>query len=424
MPDAPVAAPSAPAPAPAGPATEATAPTPTSPNAGSGAWDALDALGGDDATPAAPVKPVSATRPKDPKTGLFVKATEKPVEPAKPEAAKDIDPSKMKAGELAKHYHALKKEREEWVKKEADYQKKLSTPPEWPEKKSWEEKVTQHQKELEAERKRVADYENELRFSAYERSQECKDKYDKPINDAWLEGREIASSFRTVERKDDADVVIEKSRKGTAEDFDELMQINDHDAAAEKAIALFGPVKAAEILAARRAVFQRSVAKSNAIKDYREKGTEREKVFRDQQEKWQKDATSMVEREMQAAVEKYPAFFKPDEADPKGNDLLNKGKYALERVLKGGAPITDGDKQWTNEEYARAVARIRNGAIAFPRVAYRLNQALKENKDLKAKLAEFETSVPGNGDGHGRTVVIDDDDPFKKLDAMATESRG
>ncbi len=421
MPEEAIAAPPA---APAGPATEATAPTPSSPTAGNGAWDALDALGGDDSTPPPVEKPsVDKGRPKDPATGKFVKAAEKPVEPPKSEPSKEIDPNKMKAGELAKHYHALKKEREEWVKQKADYETKLKTPAEWPEKKTWEEKVAERDRALEEHKKRVADYENELKFTQYEKSQEYKEKYQKPFETAYLAGRSKAAALKIVERKGDDGEVLQQTRKGTAEDFDALMSITDDDVAAEKAVELWGN-KAPLILYHREEANKLNGQASNAVKEYREKGAEREKQLNEQREKWQKDASSMVEREMAAAVEKYPAFFKPDDADPKGNTLMDQGRELMERVIKNGAPMRDGQKQMTHEELAAAVAKVRNGAMAFPRVAYKLNQALKENKDLKAKLAEFETSVPGNGDGHGHTPsTVGEDDPFKKLDAMATESR-
>ena len=424
MPDEAVASPPTAPAAPTGPATESTAPTPSSPTAGNGAWDALDALGNDDA-PAAPAKPaVDKGRPKDPTSGKFVKATEKPAEPPKPEALKEIDPSKMKAGELAKHYHLTKKERDDLRKERDELKQKLSAPQEWPEKKTWEEKVAERDRALEEHKKRVADYENELKFTQYEKSQEYKERYQKPFETAYLGGRAKAAALKIVERKSEEGEVLQQSRKGTAEDFDALMAITDDDAAADMADKLWGN-KAPLILYHREEANKLNGQARDAIKEYREKGTEREKQIREQHEKWYKDATSMIEREQQAAVEKYPQFFKPDDTDPKSGQLLELGREALERVVKKGAPIKDGQTQWTNEEIARATAQVRNGAIAFPRVAYRLSQSLKEIKELKAKLAEFETSVPGNGEGRGRTPVPeDDDDPYKKLDAMAKESRG
>ena len=203
----------APPAAPAGPATEATAPTPSSPNAGSGAWDALDALGTDNDPVAPPTPPATTSRPKDPTSGKFVKATEKPPEVPKPEASKEIDPSKMKAGELAKHYHALKKERDEWTKQKSDYEAKLKTPAEWPEKKSWEEKVAERDKAIEEHKKRVADYETELKFTQYEKSTEYKERYQKPFETAYLSGRSKAAGLKIVERKDEDGAILQQGRR-------------------------------------------------------------------------------------------------------------------------------------------------------------------------------------------------------------------
>jgi hypothetical protein len=411
-PPAAPAAPSTPAPAPA-----SSAPTPSSPTAGNGAWDALDALGSDDDAPAAPAATAAApARPKDDK-GRFVKPPEKPAEPPK-----DIDPSKMKAGELAKHYHASKSRVAELEKKMADYEAKSKAPQEWPEKKTYDQKVADYEKRLEEHSKKVAEYETELKFTQYEKSQEYKEKYQKPFETAYLAGRSKAAALKVVERKNDEGAVLQQTRKGTAEDFDALMAITDDDVAAEKAVEMFGN-KAPMVLYHRERANELNNQASSAIKEYREKGAEREKQMREQQEKWHKDASSMIDREMTAAVEKYPKFFKPDDADPKGNELLETGRETLERVLRGGVPLKDGQAQWTHEEYSRAVAQVRNGAIAFPRVAHRLSLANKEIKELKARLADFEISVPGNGDGRGRTPVPSEKTPDQILDDMAVESR-
>ena len=116
----------------------------------------------------------------------------------------------------------------------------------------------------------------------------------------------------------------------------------------------------------------------------------------------EKEYTGMVDKFQKAAVEKYPALFKPDESDPKGNELLQRGGHLLQRVLQNGAPIADGEQQMTGEEFAIAVAAVRNKAMGFDRVAYLASTRGKRIKELEKELEQFKASKPANGNGNGR----------------------
>lgn len=410
--------------------TPPTAPSaPATPQTDFGeAFSAIDALGRDDGTPEPPPTPTPGdgrTRSAD---GKFTKADESakkkeqpkstPIEPEKPDD--DIDPTKLKTSELAKHYHKLKAKEKAWLKEREELTKKAEAPKDWPEKKTYEEKLAEREKALEEHKKRVAEYEQELQFTNFTKSQTYKDQYEKPFINAYKLGQAKTAMLQVVERTDEAGNVIQAARDATAADFDSIMRITDERIAIKKAHELFGEA-AAVVLNHRERVNEKSALAEEAVAEYRSKGAEREKAMREQQDKQSKEVTGMIENFRTAAIEKYPSLFKPEEGDTKGNELLEKGNHLLQRVLNGGAPIKDGEKQMTNEEMAIAVAAVRNKAAAFDRVAYKASTLAKRVKELEKELEQFKSSSPRNGDGKGRAHTPEEDDPMKKIWAMGKE---
>lgn len=406
------------------PSTPTPAATPAAPEFGE-AFAAIDALGRDEGTPEPPPQPPPGdgrTRGPD---GKFAKAGDKPPEkpaaaPEPPKADDDIDPSKLKTSELAKHYHALKAKEKAWLKEREELNKKISTPQEWPEKKTYEEKLAEREKRIEEHNKRIGEYEMELQFSNFTRSQAYKDQYEKPLQQAYAAGQAKTAMLQIVERRDEENNVLQAARDATAADFDTIMRIRDERTAIKKAVEMFGD-GASVVLQHRENVFQKNALIDEAVKEYQTKGVEREKTIRDAQEKRIKEVTGLIDNFRKAAIEKYPQLFKPDDSDPKGNELLEKGNHLLERVMRNGAPIKDGEKQMTDEELAIAVSAVRNKAAAFDRVNYRRHMLEKRIKELEKDLAAYKASTPGNGDGSGRTPPAGDDDPLQKIYKLGKE---
>jgi hypothetical protein len=420
--------------APAGLPTDA----PELPSGHEEAFGALDAMAKEMDSPVAPVPAPIGDKRERGTDGKFLKAGEKPKpveKPAEkpepkvdPKAEIDFEKPPERVGDLRKHYDALKARHRELETKHAELQKTSQAPREWPEEKTYKEKLAEREKSIEAHGKRIADYESELRFVNYRKSEDYKHNFEKPYVDAFLAGRDRAKNLKIIQRKTDADPengieakIVQESRQGKPEDFDEIMSIVDDDLAAERAAELYGPTKASVILWHREQVNARNIAANNAVKEYQEKGAEWEKQRAELSSKQMETATKMIEDFRTAAVEKYPALFKPDDSDPKGNELLEAGSHLLNRVLKGGSPIKDGERQMTQEEMAIAISAVRNKAAAFDRVAYKANALAKENKALKAELSQFKASVPGNGEGNGRTATPEEDSPMAKLAKMGRE---
>lgn len=374
--------------------------------AGSDAFAALDALGedkDDKGTPApASPKPRDATgkfvpKPKETPPAPVAAAPKPPATtPAPDEFDKDGVPTKTP--KLREHYLKLKAdltERENKYKAErADWEKQLAEARKGDPETT--ERLTKLQKDWE-------DAQAELRFTKYEASAEYKEKFGQPYVNAYTAGMKKTAALKVVERFDDSDptnkVRIQEKRQGTTEDFDFIMSATDDETAAERAVQLFGEKAAPMILWHREQTNDKAVAAQNAIKEYREKGTAWEKERNAKMEAHQKRGLAMVEQMQAHAAEKFPQFFKPVDGDNKGNQLLEAGNHRVKRIIANGAPLAEGETQWSPEEFALEVAAYRNKAGAFDRVAVQVSQLRKENKELKAKLEAYEASEPGEGEG-------------------------
>src|SRR5258705_9554594 len=212
-------------PAPAAPAAPATSAPKELPKGHEDAFGALDALEREEGTPEPPPAPKRAAPPQGP-DGKFVKApvvkpAAAPVTPA-PKDDDDVDVDKLPTRDVVKRYHGLRNEKSAWLKEKEDYEKKLKTPQEWPEKKTYEEKLAEREKAIEDYNKRLAAQETELQFTNFTKSQAYKDQYEKPYFASWKAGQSRTASMKVIERKDASDAVLQQSRQGTAKDFHQI----------------------------------------------------------------------------------------------------------------------------------------------------------------------------------------------------------
>jgi hypothetical protein len=406
----PVAPAAAPAAAPAQPAF--THP-PLAEPAGSEAFGDLESLATDNGQPepakpdAAPEKPRAAdgkfTKPEPAKAPA--KAPEKPVDKVlTPETPQE----KMAPKQLREAYEGLKRKQAEMEAKYKELETKASKPADDPEKKTLAERLA-------AREQRLKEVEDELRFTDYSKSEEYKQRFEKPFVDAYVNARARVAGLKTVEKRNELEEVTQASRQGTAEDFDHLMKIGDDNDAAEWATERFGN-KAPIVLSHRERVQELNHARNAAVDDYRAKGSERDKARAMEQETMQKSFGEAVEHHTKAAIEKYPQWFKPDETDAKGNEILERGQHMVKRVLSNGAPLKEGEQPMTPAQYASAVAAVRNKAAAFDRLAHRHNQASSRIKALEAELAAFKGSEPGKGEVKGGIAPTGEETPEGAFD--------
>jgi hypothetical protein len=265
------------------------------------------------------------------------------------------------------------------------------------EKKSFEEKLTK----AEARRQEL---EKEIQFHDFTKSTEYQEKYEKPFVDAYQSGIKTAMGFKIT------DPATGEVRQGTADDFKEIMAIDDPDAAAAKIEELFGTgVKAQNVSQSRNEVLKAWETKNNAIKEFSTKGEEIFKQRREAQTKLQTELAKTWKTEVASGLERLPQIFKPVEGDVKGNEILDTG-YKL-ADLAFNALSTEESAQlpaWVQErmvngklppvEMARLHAAIRNKAGAFDRVVYQNKQYQTQIAELQKQLDGFKKSGPGTGE--------------------------
>lgn len=410
----PTATPAAPPPAQTAPAPAAT-PAATPKPSSSPFFDEIDAL-------AAPKKEAAAEAPKPSTSDTSATGADKSPEKTttssedhasdtQDSSAKDAaktgnetSPKPFKAAELRTAYENLKREHS---KLKQDFERaKTEKPKEDPERKTLVET-------LDAREKRIKELEEELTYTSFERSQEYKDKYEKPFIDAYQAGRARAAALKVM----DADG---NPRQGTAADFDRIMGMQDDDQAADAANEMFG-TKASLVLYHRERVQEMNRNRVNAIEDHQKNGAEREKTRiaerakQEEQSKAQREKLNgMFTKHVSDAVERYPKYFKPVDGDDKGNELLEKGFKMADLAFNPG--------NMAPEKVVELHAAIRNKAAGFDRVVYLLKKGEDRIGELEKELAQFKGSETAGGTTKRPTgdkpLTVDDE-----IDAMATQRR-
>ena len=271
-------------------------------------------------------------------------------------------------------------------------------------------------KEVEALRQKVEDYENKLRFTNFEQSEEYKSKYEKPLMDAYASGQAKAKAFKVQQLTDEnSGEVKQQARQGTPEDFDRIMSIQDDDAAADLAATLFGQ-KAAAVLFHRERVQEANGARFRAIEDFKKTGAERVQQETQRQAKEAEAMTKAFESQNTADREKYATWFKPAEGDEAGNAVLERG-YQIAQMAFDQAAMA----KLTTEQRVRVWSAVMNKAGGFDRLASQHKAQAAKIAELEKQLKEFQESEPGSGDPKGKQAAAKDtfESVFDKIDKMA-----
>lgn len=342
----------------------------------------------------------TATAPKPSAADVSKSTSEKP--PAStPPAEPPVE--KMAPKQLREAYSALKVKMAEIQKERDQFKTAAETPKDDPEKKTLAER-------LEATEKRRAELEQVAMFADYKQSDEYKSKWQAPFVEAYNDGREAVAQIKVI--GDDGNI-----RPGTQEDFDRYMRISDEDEAAQFAEQVFGNKKGM-VEYHRMQTLQRNRARLKAVEDFQKNSGEIQKRRTEEMQAHQKTIAKIWQDSNKSAAEKYPHWFAPADGDAKGNELLEKGFHLADRAFSAGQPLREGDKPLSPQEMAALHSAVRNKAGGFDRLAFKFAQANKRIADLEKKIAEFESTVPGNGEGRGRTAT-EADGWEAQLDRMA-----
>ncbi len=331
-----------------------------------------------------PAKPSEIPKPSEtPKPAEEPKSETppKPEESPKPSETPGAKPKKP-ADFLREKLASVERERNEF---KAEIERlKAAKPSEDPEKKSLSER-------LESEAKRRQELEDEIKFHAYEKSTEFKEKYHQPYVDAYRQAQKKTASLKVVQREDeDSGNVVQQARAATPEDFDRIAGLPDAEAA-ELARQLFGDSASNLVLWHREKVLDLAQTQLTALEEFRKHGAEREKQVGEMRTKQQKEMSDLFHKLNTDAAEKYPQWFKEIEGDDEGNALLKKG---YER-----ADLAFSNPNLPNQKLVELHSEIRNKAAAFPRLIYQAKTLQARITELEAELAQYKGSEPKGAEG-------------------------
>lgn len=349
-------------------------------------------------------KEIKPAKEKEPEVEAEAPLPEAPKEQPK---APEPEAKPVKAAELRTAYEkskeTIKTKDAEITRLQNELKAAKSTPVDDPEKKTLIEK-------FEATEKRREELEKQLRVIAYEKSEEFKTKYDKPYREEWVKAASELQEFTvTLENGEE--------RQATTDDLLKLCQMHPREARKE-AMKMFGDV-ADDVMAMRRKIRELSDAQTKALTEAEQNAEAHHKEQQTQSLQQQQKMATLWQDENKAWQEKFPRWFKPEDGDEKGNELLAKG-YAM----ADAAFSSNGNH--TPEQRVKLHAELRNKAAAFPKVAYKLKEARTRIKELEKSLAEYENSEPKAGEGgkpRATTPVDGLTDGFAELDSIAKKGR-
>lgn len=394
-------------------------------NSANSAFDELDKMGGSPAKskPAPkkegkefpPTKPSSSAEPAESPSAGEKLSTEEAAgsktqdstttDAPQPGVAANIEKVPVKVPELRAAYENVKKENKTL---KAEIEKfKSGKPADDPDKPKLVEALTSAQK-------RLSVLEEELKYSAYEKSDDYQTQYEKPFIAAYQSGRVRATQL-TVTQEDGT------TRAGTAQDFDAIMSIPSDAKAASLAHELFGP-QAMYIINDRADIQKLNRARSQAIEEFQKHGSERDKQRAAQEvsrrHEIQQRMSQMGERFKalnEDAIKKYPQWFTAEEGDEEGARLLSKGFEFSDRAFSGANGMQA-------EDLVALHSAMRNKAGAFDYVVHKAKLQSDEFKarisELEEELKEFKSSEPGADNGK-RTEASRQLSPFDEIDAIA-----
>lgn len=341
-------------------------------------------------TPAAPAAPAPAPKlpfdddiPQKPKA----QAQEKPKpETAKPEPKIPENQKSVRGGsleEFRKNYETTKKERDELASK----LKALETAREEGTRAEIKKATEAYEKKVAELEAKYTEVETRLKFTDYTRSSEYKEKFEKPLESAWREA--IADiSGATIELEDGTE------RQASVQDIQSLLHM-PAIAAARRANELFGAAAPA-VLQHRNAILSLTRARESAIKEYQEKGAEREREMQTNSER-QRERIYGVFNETIKHYETADASLYGRPEDPEEQKYWDKGDRLIALAVKRQGLDENLPEEEQSAILTKAQATVAARARAFGPLIARMHKLEAEVESLRGKQAKLVKSEPGNG---------------------------
>ncbi len=348
-----------------------------------------------------PPETTRTTPPKDPATGQFTKTAEKPVPvPAKgpettPDGTKEVvkeasktipqssefePPQIAKPSELrsyAKKMAGRAQQAEQQISQLRSELGQLKSQPQQSDPRIMEE--------LASAKKRIADYEGELKVTRYERSQEYKDKFEVPyqnaVRNAYDEVKELLVSVPNPSDPDNP-----QERQATPQDFDEVYQL-PLGAATKLAKAKFGDA-ASIVIQHVKAIKDASRAAIGAVQSHKGQAEQYEQQTVAQQKLIEEGRNRMFTEALQGISEKFPDLFDVKDGDSDWNSALEKGR--------GMADLAFGDRsRLTPAQSTILDAHIFSRVSSYPAILNAYRKSASKIEALEKEITELRGSAPG-----------------------------
>lgn len=346
-------------------------------------------------TPDPTPKPAPTGRPKDPETGKFVKTEpvampEPQKEPQKPTptaTGSDFEPPQVaKPSELrnwAKRMGSRAETAEQQLSRLNQRIKQLEANPQQ------QSDVRAITEELATTKKRLQEYEGELKVTRYERSGEYKEKYEKPYHNAVQNAySEVGELLVNVPNPEDPE--NPRERQATPQDFDEVYAL-PLGPATKLAKQKFGDA-ASIVISHVKAIKDASKAALGAVKDHKGKAAEFEQQQTAQQKMIEEGRSRMFGEAAKAIGEKYPNLFAEREGDTAWNESLAKGRNMADLAYSDRKSLSPAQSAILD---AQIYARV----SAFPGLRQENDKLKADVAKLTKEIEEIRGSAPGRAGG-------------------------
>jgi hypothetical protein len=241
---------------------------------------------------------------------------------------------------------------------------------------------------------RAKEYEDHLRFTDYQQSQEFKDKYEKPYTSAWNRAMNELSGLGVP--TDDAG----GTRPFTTQDMLQLVNA-DTIPARKMANELYGDF-ANEVMLQRNEIRRMADEQNAALDDAKKNGAERIKQQQETSQKTRSEINEHIKTSFKGAIESFQKdeanarFFTAKEGDEDWNSTLERSKQFSASVFTENPE----DPKLTPQQRAEIVkkhAAIFNRSSAFPLMKRTIIGLEKQLAEAKKELEGFKGSRPDAG---------------------------
>lgn len=343
-----------------------------------------------------PVKNPEPSKPASQQTTAPKPVSQQPAKPAAPapqksqkttENAVDFNDPKLTAPELRKRLTELTTLHSKTLaEKDTALNQVQSRLKELEAKKYWTEDDEKKFKELSEGKSNL---EAQLYARDYAQSPEYKKNFQDKIDEQFNEALEIFSAL-SVQYDQDGEVV---TRPANQQDLLRLYRIPNLAERKKMAKTMFGD-EYQEALDAVAPMISTNKAAQQAIKEKQEAyNLERQQAENSYKEiglQFQK----FVADSFQSLQQSEPEIFGQSEEDKDGSEALMRGLKFVDESANNAPQMS------INERAARS-SLIRAMAAAHPRMKLMVSKLKEENENLRAQLAAFQGSDPGNAGEHG-----------------------